>query len=132
MVNPARQSFHCFGCGEGGDVFSFMMKYYNLTFPETLEQLAQRYQITLPEKRYSAEDSAKAEKRQKLFDANERAARLYQGRFKSFVVQDDDHIRLVCRYVERNALRANLVDRPEDYRFCGLGYHVQSGNKDLS
>ncbi len=77
MVNPARQSFHCFGCGEGGDVFSFMMKYYNLTFPETLEQLAQRYQITLPEKRYSAEDSAKAEKRQKLFDANERAARLY-------------------------------------------------------
>ena len=77
MVNPARQSFHCFGCGEGGDVFSFMMKYYNLTFPETLEQLAQRYQITLPEKRFSAEDSAKAEKRQKLFDANERAARLY-------------------------------------------------------
>jgi DNA primase len=39
MVNPARQSFHCFGCGEGGDVFTFMMKYYNLTFPETLKQL---------------------------------------------------------------------------------------------
>jgi len=77
MVNPARQSFHCFGCGEGGDVFSFMMKYYNLTFPETLKQLAQRYQITLPEKKFSAEDQAKAEKRQKLFDANERAARMY-------------------------------------------------------
>ena len=77
MVNPARQSFHCFGCGEGGDVFSFMMKYYNLTFPETLKQLAQRYQITLPEKQFSAEDQAKAEKRQKLFDANERAARMY-------------------------------------------------------
>jgi DNA primase len=77
MVNPARQSFHCFGCGEGGDVFSFMMKYYNLTFPETLEQLAQRYQITLPERQFSAEDQGKAEKRQKLFDANERAARMY-------------------------------------------------------
>ena len=77
MVNPARQSFHCFGCGEGGDVFSFMMKYYNLTFPETLEQLAQRYQITLPEKHFTSEDSAKAEKRQNLFDANERAARMY-------------------------------------------------------
>ena len=38
MVNPARQSFHCFGCGEGGDVLTFMMKYYNLTFPETLKQ----------------------------------------------------------------------------------------------
>ena len=77
MVNPARQSFHCFGCGEGGDVFSFMMKYYNLTFPETLKQLAQRYQITLPEKQFGSEDQAKAEKRQKLFDANERAARMY-------------------------------------------------------
>lgn len=77
MVNPARQSFHCFGCGEGGDVLTFMMKYYNLTFPEALKQLAQRYQITLPERQFSAEDQAKAEKRQKLFDANERAARMY-------------------------------------------------------
>ncbi len=77
MVNPARQSFHCFGCGEGGDVFSFMMKYYNLTFPETLEQLAQRYQISLPERKFTSEDQGKAEKRQKLFDANERAARMY-------------------------------------------------------
>jgi len=77
MVNPARQSFHCFGCGEGGDVFSFMMKYYNLTFFETLKELAQRYQITLPERHSSAEDGGKAEKRQKLFDANERAALMY-------------------------------------------------------
>ncbi len=77
MVNPARQSFHCFGCGEGGDVLSFMMKYYNLTFPETLKQLAQRYQITLPEKEFTSEDKKKAEKRQKLFDANERAAQMY-------------------------------------------------------
>ncbi len=77
MVNPARQSFHCFGCGEGGDVLSFVMKYYNLTFPETLKHLAQRYQITLPEKEFTSDDRRKAEKRQKLFDANERAARMY-------------------------------------------------------
>jgi len=77
MVNPARQSFHCFGCGEGGDVLSFMMKYYNLTFPETIKQLAQRYQITLPEQQFTSEDKKKAEKRQKLFDANERATRVY-------------------------------------------------------
>jgi DNA primase len=77
MVNPARQSFHCFGCGEGGDVLNFMMKYYNLTFPETLKQLAQRYQITLPEKEFTSDDRRKAEKRQKLFDANERAAQMY-------------------------------------------------------
>ena len=77
MVNPVRQSFHCFGCGEGGDVLSFMMKYYNLTFPETIKQLAQRYQITLPEQQFTSDDKKKAEKRQKLFDANERATRVY-------------------------------------------------------
>ena len=76
-VNPVRQSFHCFGCGEGGDVLSFMMKYYNLTFPETIKQLAQRYQITLQEQQFTSDDKKKAEKRQKLFDANERATRVY-------------------------------------------------------
>ena len=45
---------------------------------------------------------------------------LYQGRFKSFVVQTDEHLLTVCRYVERNALRANLVDRAEAWRWSSL------------
>ena len=45
---------------------------------------------------------------------------LYQGRFKSFPVQDDEHFYTVCRYVERNALRANLVERAEDWRWGSL------------
>jgi len=45
---------------------------------------------------------------------------VYQGRFKSFPVQDDDHFFVVCRYVERNALRAGLVDRAEDWRWGSL------------
>ena len=45
---------------------------------------------------------------------------LYQGRFKSFPVQTDEHFLTVCRYVERNALRANLVERAEDWRWCSL------------
>jgi putative transposase len=46
---------------------------------------------------------------------------LYQGRFKSFPVQEDDHFYTVARYVERNALRAGLVKRAEDWRFGTLG-----------
>ena len=42
---------------------------------------------------------------------------VYQGRYKSFPVQDDDHFHVVCRYVERNGLRANLVKRAEQYRW---------------
>ena len=45
---------------------------------------------------------------------------LYQGRFKSFPLQDDEHFYTVCRYVERNALRANLVRRAEDWRWGSL------------
>lgn len=45
---------------------------------------------------------------------------LYQGRFKSFPVQTDEHFLTVCRYVERNALQANLVKRAEDWRWCSL------------
>ena len=45
---------------------------------------------------------------------------LYQGRFKSFVVQTDDHLLTVCRYVERNAVRAGLVERAEAWRWSSL------------
>ena len=45
---------------------------------------------------------------------------LYQGRFKSFPVQSDEHYLTVCRYVERNALRANLVERAEDWKWGSL------------
>ena len=49
---------------------------------------------------------------------------IYQGRFKSFIVQSDDHLHSVCRYVERNALRANLVKRAENWRWSSLWqYH---------
>jgi len=45
---------------------------------------------------------------------------LYQGRFKSFPVEEDAHFLAVCRYVEANAVRAGLVDRAEDWRWCSL------------
>src|SRR5947207_1789792 len=47
---------------------------------------------------------------------------LYQGRFKSFPIEEDDHLLTVCRYVERNALRAGLVRRAEDWRWSSLGH----------
>ncbi|MCX7423960.1 MAG: transposase, partial [Planctomycetia bacterium] len=45
---------------------------------------------------------------------------LYQGRYKSFPVQDDEHFLTVCRYVERNGLRANLAPRAEEWRWSSL------------
>jgi len=51
---------------------------------------------------------------------------LYQGRFKSFPVQDDAHLRTVARYIERNAVRAKLVERAEDWRWSSLWRRVHS------
>src|SRR5690349_16171191 len=50
---------------------------------------------------------------------------VYQGRFKSFPVQADEHFLTVCRYVERNALRAKLVDRAEGWRWSSVGRREQ-------
>ena len=57
---------------------------------------------------------------------------VYQGRFKSFPVQGDDHFYTVCRYVERNALRADLVGRAEDWRWSSLYRWKQGTAKEKS
>lgn len=53
---------------------------------------------------------------------------VYQGRFKAIPVQDDEHAFRICRYIERNALRANLVGRAEDWRWSSLGPRVNGGS----
>ncbi|MFH1406964.1 MAG: DNA primase [Candidatus Omnitrophota bacterium] len=50
MVNPQKRIFHCFGCGAGGDVFGFVMKYERIEFPEAVKQLAEKANVTLPER----------------------------------------------------------------------------------
>ncbi|HWT77950.1 MAG TPA: CHC2 zinc finger domain-containing protein, partial [Candidatus Methylomirabilis sp.] len=47
-VNPERQIFHCFGCGEGGDAIAFLIKHERLTFPEAVRTLAERTGVSIP------------------------------------------------------------------------------------
>src|SRR5262250_2597411 len=53
---------------------------------------------------------------------------LYQGRFKSFPIEQDDHLYTVLRYVERNSLRADLVPRVQDWRWSSLHQRVNKGS----
>ena len=55
-VNPALQAFHCFGCGVGGDVFSFLMQFEKMSFPEALRYLAERAGVQLPDRRGESSD----------------------------------------------------------------------------
>lgn len=78
-VHAGQQFYHCFGCGESGDVFSFMMKYYNLDFQGALKELARRCQIELPEKSVSPEEQKRKQLRRRIFQVNDRAAALYRS-----------------------------------------------------
>ncbi len=73
-VNQDKQIYHCFGCGRGGDVFSFWMEYHNLSFPQSLKDLAERYNIELPRYGSSRDEREKAELRELLFKTNGLAA----------------------------------------------------------
>ncbi len=76
-VSPGKQVYHCFGCGESGNVVTFVMKYKNATFQEALKILADRAGIKLPEAQYSEESKKKNEQRDRLFAINKDAATYY-------------------------------------------------------
>jgi DNA primase len=61
MVSPAKQIFHCFGCGAGGDIFTFLTRYETLTFPEALSVLAKKAGVTLKVSKGSAKQAGEKE-----------------------------------------------------------------------
>jgi DNA primase len=78
-VHATRQFFHCFGCGVSGDVFTFVQKIENITFPESVRLVAQKLGIPLPKASYATEGEAKeARLRGQLLDVHERAVAFFQ------------------------------------------------------
>lgn len=73
-VNEEKGIFHCFGCGVGGNVFNFLMRTGQLSFPEAVKNLAQRYGVALPVRELTEEEKRRKSLREKLFDLNEMAA----------------------------------------------------------
>ncbi len=76
-VNGREQYFHCFGCGVGGNVITFVMKMENLTFPEALKMLADRAKIDLPEAELSPEEKKRIYHRERMLEAARETARFY-------------------------------------------------------
>jgi DNA primase len=73
-VNPAKQSFYCFGCGAGGSVFQFLMQYENVDFPESVRRLASRAGIPIVEEEFSAEEEERLSQRKRLLRLHFEAA----------------------------------------------------------
>lgn len=75
-VYPEQQSWHCFGCNNGGDVFSFIMKKQNIDFGEALRQLAQKAGVVIPSK---FEPGMESEEKQRLYQVNQAAAQYFHN-----------------------------------------------------
>lgn len=76
-VSPNKQMYYCFGCGAGGNVFTFIMEYENQTFPEAVKILADRAGIALPEAELTEEQKRERNKRQLLLEINKTAANYF-------------------------------------------------------
>ena len=82
-VSPGKQMYYCFGCGEGGNVISFVMKYENYSFIEAVQMLASRAGIELPQVTRSKEEKENADKRSQILTINTLAAKFYYYMLKS-------------------------------------------------
>ena len=106
-VSPDRQIFPCFGCGVGGNVYTFLMKIEGITFKESLEQLAERANIQLPTYENSA-DAAKDELKAKVYKVNEFAAEFYhQNLYKPVARIGQEYVKK--RKMNRETLEAYRI-----------------------
>lgn len=82
-VSREKQMYYCFGCGAGGNVFTFIMEYENYSFVEALKFLAERAGIDLPEMEYSKEAKEKADLKLTILEINKLAAKYFYAQLKS-------------------------------------------------
>ena len=82
-VTPSKQMYYCFGCGQGGNVITFVMKYENMTFTDAVKFLADKAGISLPEKEYTPEERKKADLKSQLLEVHKEAAMYFYRLLKS-------------------------------------------------
>lgn len=76
-VSPNKQMYYCFGCGAGGNVFTFLMEYENFTFGEAMETLAERAGVELPKQELTSAQRREADERARLLEINKEAAKYF-------------------------------------------------------
>ncbi len=101
-VNPAKEIFHCFGCGIGGDVFGFIMRIEGLTFPEAVKFLGRRVGVTIEERPPTVEEQRKADEKESFYRINECAAQFYIRMLMDHKAGEPGRVYLGRRGVELN------------------------------
>jgi DNA primase len=115
-VHASRQFFHCFGCGESGDVYKFLQRIENISFPEAVRLLAQKLGVPMPKMQFdSPAEAREAKVRGTLLDLHEAACRFFEDRLKR---PEAAHAR---EYLKGRGLEAEAIAR---FR---IGYAPESG-----
>ncbi len=115
-VSPQKQMYYCFGCGAGGNVFTFIMEYENYTFQEAIKFLAQKAGVSLPEAEYTEEVRKKEGKRAKLLEVNKEAAKYFYYQLRS------DRGRAGLKYLKERQLSDETINK------FGLGFANMTSN----
>lgn len=114
-VNGDMQVYHCFGCGAGGNVYTFVMNYENYSFPEAVRMLAQRAGVQLPEAEEGEEARRRENKRARLLEVNKEAAKFFYYQLRT------PHGEIGYRYLKKRELS------DETMRKFGLGFAGKNG-----
>lgn len=114
-VSGSKQMFHCFGCGVSGNVYTFVMKYENYSFPEAVKMLADRAGVQLPEMEYNEETRRRENKRARLLEVNKEAAKYFYYQLR------DPRGKIGYEYLSRRQLSDETMHK------FGLGYAGKNG-----
>lgn len=109
-VSPGKQMYYCFGCGAGGNVFTFVMEYENYSFPEAVKFLADRVGVDLPEQEYNEEMKKQQDLKSRILDLNKMAANYFYFQLRQ------ENGRLAMDYLKCRELSDETI------KGFGLGY----------
>ena len=114
-VSPARGMCHCFGCGKGGNPIGFIMEHEQMTYPEALRWLANKYHIEIQERELSENEKREQSERESMFIVNEWAMKYFQDKMQN----DPDGIAIGMQYFRSRGFRDDII------RKFQLGYDTQ-------
>ncbi len=105
IVSPQKQIYHCFGCGEGGDVFSFLMKIDNISFMDAVEKLSKRANINISHK-LSFQNDKSLRERKTQYDLYEKAMDFYSD----FLLHDEESV-LAREYLKNRGISSQIINK---------------------
>ena len=114
IVTPSRNTCHCFGCGKGGNPVNFIMEHEQMTYPEALRWLANKYHIEIQERELSKEEREAENDRESMFIVNERAAKY----FEDILHNNVDGLAIGMQYLRSRGFRDDII------RKFRLGYDL--------